>query len=171
MEWSRSRGANRKPLPVFIQRLLVSLILLPFGLAAIALGGVIYAAVITLILALAAWEYIHLLRAGGYKPAGVLVLAGVVLLVVGRGVSGFESGPVMLSLLVLASMTYHLVAYECGRNESATDFALTLAGPLYLGWIGAYLISLRQLPEGEWWLLVALPSVWLADSGAYLIGK
>ena len=33
----------------------------------------------------------------------------------------------MISLLILASMTYHLVAYERGRDQAGTDFAVTLA--------------------------------------------
>jgi phosphatidate cytidylyltransferase len=42
---------------------------------------------------------------------------------------------------------------------------------MYLGWLGAYFISLRQLPEGLWWVLMALPVVWIADSFAYLVGS
>ncbi len=30
---------------------------------------------------------------------------------------------------------------------------------------------MRDLPQGQWWVLTALPAVWLADSGAYLIGR
>ena len=33
------------------------------------------------------------------------------------------------------------------------------------------MLSLRALPNGLWWLWVTLPAVWLADSGAYFIGK
>ena len=77
----------------------------------------------------------------------------------------------MLSLLILAAMTYHLVAYERGQDQSGTDFAITLSGIFYLGWIGAYLISLRDLPDGIWWVLLVLPAVWIADSGAYFIGR
>jgi phosphatidate cytidylyltransferase len=51
------------------------------------------------------------------------------------------------------------------------DFGVTLGGVFYLGWIGAYLVSLRLLPEGKWWILLALPAVWIADSGAYLVGS
>jgi phosphatidate cytidylyltransferase len=68
-------------------------------------------------------------------------------------------------------MAYHLVAFEHGRDKSASDFTITLGGVLYLGWIGAYLISLRSLPDGMWWVLLVLPAVWLADGGAYFIGK
>ena len=77
----------------------------------------------------------------------------------------------MASLLILAAMAFHLVAYERGRDQAGTDFGVTLAGVFYLGWIGAYLISLRNLEDGLWWVLTVLPAVWLADSGAYLIGS
>jgi phosphatidate cytidylyltransferase len=46
-----------------------------------------------------------------------------------------------------------------------------LSGIFYIGWLGAYLISLRELPDGLWWILLVLPSVWLADSGAYFVGR
>jgi phosphatidate cytidylyltransferase len=124
-----------------------------------------------LIIGLAAWEYVKLFRAGGLQPAGFLVIGGGVLLVLGRAWNGFDSATWMVSLLILAAMTWHLLAYERGREQAGTDFGVTLGGVFYLGWIGAYLISLRQLPEGQWWLLTALPACWLADSGAYLVGS
>jgi phosphatidate cytidylyltransferase len=156
---------------MLIKRLLVTIVLLPIGLAVIALGGVAYSGLITLIMALAAWEYIQLFRAGGLKPAGILVVAGAALLVIGRAWNGFESASWLISLLILASMTYHLGSYERGRNPSGTDFGVTLAGILYIGWLGAYLVSLRNLPDGEWWVLLALPSVWMTDTGAFVIGS
>jgi phosphatidate cytidylyltransferase len=33
------------------------------------------------------------------------------------------------------------------------------------------LISVRNLPEGQWWLLLILPAVWFADSAAYIVGS
>jgi phosphatidate cytidylyltransferase len=100
-----------------------------------------------------------------------LVIGGIGALVVGRAVNGFFSSPWIISLLVLLSLTYHLVAYERGRGQAGTDFCVTLGGIFYIGWIGAYFISLRALPQGKWWLLLVLPSVWMADAGAYFIGK
>jgi phosphatidate cytidylyltransferase len=42
---------------------------------------------------------------------------------------------------------------------------------VYLGWVGSYLITLRNLPNGGWWLMVVLMCVWLNDTGAYMIGS
>ena len=156
---------------MFIKRIAVTLVLLPVGLAAIHWGGWAYALLIAVFLGLAAWEFVQIYRLSGFAPSAALVTGGTLVLLAGRYWDGFESSPLLLSLAALASMAYHLWAYERGRDQAAADFAITIAGFLYLGWIGSYLLSLRSLPEGEWWTLVVLPAVWLADSGAYFIGK
>lgn len=156
---------------MLISRLLVVIVLMPVGLALVIIGGTPYTLLVALFMGLASWEYVNLFRAGGLQPAGVLIPGGAVLIVIGRAVNGFESAPWIVSLLILASMTYHLVAYERGRDHSGTDFGITLGGAFYVGWLGAYLISLRNLPEGKWWILLVLPAVWLADTGAYFIGR
>ncbi len=156
---------------MLVKRTIVTLILLPIGLILIHLGGPLYAGFIALILGLAAWEYGRMMRAGGLKPASVLVISGAVLIAITRAYNGFESAGWVISLILLISLIFHLVEYERGQTQSATDFGVTVGGALYLGWIGAYLISVRFLPEGKWWLLVVLPAVWFADTGAYLVGS
>ena len=156
---------------MLLKRVLVVIVLLPVGVVLILFGGVPYAVMIALILSLAAREFVQLFRAGDIQPASVLVLLGTLALVISRYLVECDSVDWLLSLLVLSSMAYHLVAFERGRDKAGSDFGVTLAGILYFGWIGAYLISLRELPEGQWWVLVVLPAVWLADSGAYFIGR
>jgi phosphatidate cytidylyltransferase len=152
-------------------RVLVAVILLPIGLGVIYLGGWIFTAFIALILGLAAWEFADLFRKSGFQPATVIMVAGAVLLAGGRFLDGFESASWIFTLLILTSMAYHLVAYERGRDQSGTDFTITLSGTLYLGWLGAYLISLRALPAGAWLIWLVLLAVFLADSAAYFIGR
>ena len=134
-------------------------------------GGHVFTGLIALIMVLAAREYVALFKISGQNPSRILVMAGVLLIVLGRAYFGFEGGGLIVSLLLLASMAHHLFEYERGQDQAGTDFGVTVAGFLYLGWIGAYLISVRALPAGEWWLLLILLDVWLADSGAYLVGS
>ncbi len=159
---------------MLLQRSLVVFTLLPLGLAAIYLGGWFYWIAMGLFLFLAAREYGIMFRNSGHRPAIPLIALGTAALLLDRALYQFAHAAVLLSALVLFSMLYHLIDYERGGEHPGTDFGITLGGILYLGWIGAYLISLRNLNnglDGRWWTLIALMGVWLADIGAYLIGK
>ncbi len=157
------------------QRLLVTLILLPTGITLITIGGIPFFVLILLFLGLAAWEYAALFRAGGFRPQVWVMIAGVAAVLLGRFLNA-ETGPfawdsLILSLLVILVMVAHLVDYERGASFSGTDFAITVSGIVYLGFLGGYLLPLRYLPDGLWWFLTVLPALWFADSGAYFVGK
>ena len=152
------------------KRLLVAIVLIPLGVGLIAIGGLPFGLFIMLVLGVAAWEYWNLYRLSGFAPSLVLVIGGVLVI----ALAAFFCPDYIIHCIVglsLAAMTYHLVDYERGRDKAAVDFGITLGGMLYLGLIGSYLISLRNLPDGKWWLMLVLPSVWLADSGAFIIGS
>ncbi|MBN2257717.1 MAG: phosphatidate cytidylyltransferase [Anaerolineaceae bacterium] len=156
---------------MLVKRLIVAIILIPIGVALINLGGWPLTLFIALLLGLAAWEYCVLFINAGYRPAAILVITGVLALVITRFISGFAYQDLILTIMVLAAMSYHLIAYEKGVNTAAIDFTITLGGVAYLGVLGAHLISLRTLPEGLWWFMLVMPVAWLADSGAYFIGS
>jgi phosphatidate cytidylyltransferase len=152
-------------------RIAIALLLLPVVLWVIGIGGWVFALAVAFVLGLCAAEYVLLFRRIGARASMPLVVGGAVAMALTRAWGGFDPAPLVLAALCLLALTWHLVDYERGAPASGTDFALTLGGALYLGWIGSYLISLRDLPDGEWWFLTALPSVWLADSAAYSIGR
>jgi len=152
-------------------RLAVILLLVPFGFWVIASGGWLYAVVIAAIMGQAASEFSDLFRNRGHRPARALMVAGVLVLVFSRFFFDFRYSSMLLSILLLASMAWHELDYERGAPNSATDFAITLTGILYVGWLGSYLISLRQLENGTWWVMLMFAGIWLADGVAYLIGS
>ena len=153
-----------------IKRVLAALALAAIGFPAIIVGGVFYSALIILLLGIAAWEFGRVFRAAGYNASEPILVGGVVLLLILRAYLP-EQAVAGLTLLALAAMVWHLIGYENGRDQAATDFSVTIAGIVYLGWVGAYLIDIRQLQNGLWWLLLVLPAVWLADTMAYFIGS
>jgi len=153
------------------QRVLVAVILLPIGIALIMAGGLAYLVMVAFFVAAAAREYTQMFTTLGRRPAAVLTVAGALALVLSRFLAGFRYDVHLIAALTLLALVYHLGDYERGAAESGTDFAISLTGMLYLGFFGAYLISLRQLENGAWWVILALSIVWVADSGAYFIGK
>jgi phosphatidate cytidylyltransferase len=152
------------------KRLLVTIILLPIGVAVIQLGGLAYAITIAIILGLAGWEFGRLFKTSGEKPVTGLIIAAGALLPLSQAFLNFEISIGIFVLLVLAAMVIGLVRYESGDNRAATGFAITASGLVYIGWIGSYLVSLRQVTDGSWWVLTILPTVWMADAGAMFIG-
>lgn len=153
------------------ERVLVALALLIVSLLFVFLGGWAFTAYLTVILSISAWEYAHIFQTGGYAPSRPLLTIGVALLILSRAAFGLTISAGLLGLFTLVSMTLHLIAYERGTESAALDFVIGLGGLLYLGWVGGYLLSLRQLPEGQWWILLVVPIVAIGDSGAYFIGR
>jgi phosphatidate cytidylyltransferase len=100
-----------------------------------------------------------------------LIVAGTALLVAAEQYPWLNPAGVLPVLMVLAAIVWHLVDYERGAQMSGTDFTITLGGIFYLGGLGRYFVALRVGPDGLWWLLTVLGSVFLADTGAYTFGR
>jgi len=168
---------------MLIKRTITTLVLAAIGIPVIILGGPYYSALITFFLVVAAWEYGRMFTKVGYKVPGALLIGCVVLIAVVRELLmdpaaaalriNFppELATAALTFSVFAAMTWHLFDYEKGRDRAASDFAVTTAGILYMGWIGSYLIDLRNMSGGLWWLVIVLPTIWLTDMGAYFVGS
>ncbi len=153
-----------------LKRISTALVLAAIGFPAIYYGGIFFWAIIVLLLAIAAWEYFNLMRAANYQPAAKLGIAGVFFLALTRiYFPPYESAT--LILFVFLTMGYHLFAFEQGRDNAAGDFAVTLTGIIYLGWMGSYLIKLRELPNGVYWFSIVLPIIWFTDTGAFFVGR
>lgn len=163
------------------KRTITALALLLIAMPAVLLGGVWFFLLISFFIVLASWEYVQMFRAVKMQPAAWITVGGTFLLLAMRSHSvmdllfpSAEFSPhwaeLILTCLTLVAMAVHLFAFERGRDQAALDFVITVGGFIYLGWIGAYLVDLRELPNGGWWLMLVLPTVWMADSSAYMIG-
>ena len=152
------------------KRLITTLVIALAGVPAILFGGIFYYVVIGIFVVGAAWEYVHLFRAVKFEPQMHITMGGVALITFTRMFFPSFAQPA-LTASILVAMAYHLIMYERGRNQSALDFAVTVGGITYIGWLGAYLLDLRNLPEGGWWFMLVMFCVWAGDSGAYSIGR
>jgi len=152
-----------------LRRTLTALGLAAVGLPAIIYGGVFYYLLIAIVLAGSAWEYVRLYRAVRYEPNEIVTIGGVLVIATARFFFARLAIP-LFALFVLLAMVVHILSYERGRDQAGVDFAVTVAGIVYLGWLGSYLLDLRFLPGGLWWLMIVLPIVWGADTGGYSIG-
>ncbi len=74
----------------------------------------------------------------------------------------------VLTVVVLGSL---LIDLWHRSPQPASDWALTLAGALYLGWLLGHFVRLRDLPNGLAWLTLGILVVWAEDISAYFAGR
>jgi phosphatidate cytidylyltransferase len=153
------------------QRIKAALIFVPLVLILMYLGGWVFNLFFTIILLAAGYEYAKLFRIKGFKLFLPLILAGILLILIQRWFFTHQYIEYLVSILIFLTVLIALIQYESGDVNAALNFALHLSGIFYIGWIGAFMIVLRAIPDGRGWMLTALPATWLADSGAYFIGR
>ncbi len=153
------------------KRLIVVIIIIPIGVGFIAAGGWYFTGLIMALLGLASWEFWRMYQAGGLSPAIGIMLPSVLALAGARHIWQFEYSDLILAAAIITAMVLHTLRFSEGTRSQAIDFTITLGGILYVGWLGSYLISIRDLPGGQWWLLLTIPAIGFGDAGAYFIGS
>ncbi|HZY42834.1 MAG TPA: phosphatidate cytidylyltransferase [Anaerolineae bacterium] len=151
-------------------RTISAFILLPIAIGLIWLGGAPFTIALSVLLGVAAYEFNQLVRQGDH-PHRAPLLFSLALVALSEADALYPHLGLLrpgIALILIASLAWQL---RHRQAEPTVDWALAIAGGLYLGIAGAHFILLRQLPDGERWLLLTLTGTWLADSGAYLIGS
>ena len=118
------------------RRLITSLGLAFIGLPAVIFGGIFYFLLMGTFIIGATWEYVQLFRATKLEPQIYITVGGVTLIAIARMFFPQYALPVF-EAAILAALAYHLIAYERGRDQAALDFSITVAGLVYIGWIGS----------------------------------
>jgi phosphatidate cytidylyltransferase len=158
-------------------RLVSGLLFIPLLVFLARAGGVAFVAFVGLQVTLGLIEFYRMVRAKGDTPFTVLgVLAGLGILAVAYR-PNLVPGDVLASgaaLLLLA-----LALRRPGGGRRIEDMATTLFGVVWIAWLSAHLVRLRELPwsagtgydEGARYVLLAFFLTWSCDTGAYTAGR
>ena len=123
------------------------------------------------------FEFYQMMRARGLRPYRRLGIgSGLALLWVCWRPSTPHVGFLVTSVLLL------VLGLELRRPEAhrrVEDIAVTCFGVLYVGWLSAHLVLLRELPwragthyeDGMRYVLLAFLLTWSCDTGAYAVGR
>ena len=153
---------------MFLTRVLSALILTPIVVGLIWIGGWPLSILLLIFLSLAAIEFAQVMRRGGFEPPVFFTITLIIISIADVLYPNVQLLRPAIAFVLISSLTWQLFK----RTGTPTvNWALALIGGLYLGFAGAHFILLRQLPNGERWLLLSLAGTWLADSGAYLVGS
>jgi phosphatidate cytidylyltransferase len=151
-------------------RVLSAVVLLPVVAVVVYFGGWLFAVVMAVVAGLAGYEFYQLLRKAEFAPnipLGLLMIAALVLSAAQPALERWAAPA--LTLLLMLSLVWHML--QKARPAPGSDWMTTVAGALYLGWLCSRFVALRQLPNGMYWLILALVSTWITDSAAYFVGR
>lgn len=153
-------------------RLITAIIILPSAILAVALGGWWLLAFYGTAMLLAAYEYYFMTRQAGYHPLwipGLVLIAALFFNASLRPALGYDFAPLLLVVTLALPPLWELTRRE--HKGFLADWALTVLGVLYIGFIGSYMFALRNLENGTQLLFISLLATWLTDIFAYVGGR
>jgi phosphatidate cytidylyltransferase len=77
--------------------------------------------------------------------------------------------PLLLTSSIVLSLIW-LLRYST-KGTAFINWAWTIAGILYIGWLSSHLVALRGLDTGRDWVFLALFATFGSDSAAFFIGR
>lgn len=153
-------------------RVISSCVLVPVIVGTALYGGFPFLAVVLIICGISAWEFGRIFdHHDGIRTPLILLVLSVMLLILARYFIGIAASHRTLTFCIMAAMLCGTVLCEKEVPKSALSFVVLTTGMVYIGWLGGYMISLRQLPDGAVKFLMVMCMVWINDVGAFTVGK
>ena len=156
-------------------RVLSAAVLIPLVAGLVYAGGWILAAALWIVAVRAAYEMFHLFQDAGYRPSlAASALAMAAFLVAARFPDLHLTG-LALTVAVIGTLIWQMLRPPDGQPTQS--WALTLGAALWLGWLIAHFVLLRDLSPafglgaGTRWLVLMFLVTWINDSAAYFVGK
>lgn len=150
------------------RRILSASVLIPVVGGAVYLGGPWLAMVVGGAALVAGYEFYGLLRRRSYAPSTWSGLLLIALLLLGAYQPQWPVIRPAVAGVLMLTLGWQL--FQAHSPTPMADWALTLSGGMYLGWLMGHFLLLRAASGGLRWLALALLSTWICDSGAYFIG-
>ena len=160
---------RRETISLLRTRILSALVLIPIVGWVVWAGGWWLFAAVLLVAGLAGYEFSQLMRRGDHIPSTVFSLAIIGMFALDAQLPSLGIAKPGLTGILILSISWQL--FQSQRKSPVTDWALTITGGLYVGWLSAYIIHLRALPDGRIWTALALLITWGNDTAAYFVGS
>jgi phosphatidate cytidylyltransferase len=161
---------------VLLQRTIVTIVCIPIVVAVVWFGEP-WVTLLTAAWGLGAtWEFYQIIRRSkGLAPMRTFGLIWVLLFIISphAGSIAFFQKFQPPSLLLTAAVIVPLIIllWRKGKENAFINWAWTIGGILYIGWLLSYFVLLRQIDNGRGWLFLALFCTFSSDIFAFLLGR
>ena len=150
-------------------RILTAVVGLPLLIAIIWFGEPWFTILIAAMSALAGWEFYRM--AGGLRvqPITYFGIAWILLLIVSPHCPYPPTLPFLITSAIVVSLIWLL--FRRPSDQAFPNWAWTMAGILYIGWMLSYWVQLRGLEDGRELVFLAMFTTFASDTSAFFIGR
>lgn len=162
-------------------RWLTAAIAIPIVLLFAWFGGWLAFVAVAVVMSVGMYELHFMLRHAGYQPLFLVSLGLGGLFLIAAMFPAHQLLILELGISMLLMLSFCWFFFRRELSGSITDWALTLASALYLGWPTSSFLLVRgsvscrfsplMIPPGAWWLLTTLLGVWGFDAAAFFAGR
>lgn len=149
-----------------IARILTSFVGIPLVIAVIVIGNPLLKYVMMAVSLVAIYEFFHVVKTQN-KPMELIGYGAIVLQYLGMS-RVMEAYPIFIALILLICLLVLVLSYP---KYSIIDVALTIFPIVYVGLLFSFMILLRDVPQGAFWIWLIALSAWGSDTFAYFTGK
>jgi phosphatidate cytidylyltransferase len=161
------------------KRVITTLVIIPLPFAAIWFGEPWFTVLMVVVAVLGVMEFYRLAIASGASPLTCIGAVLTLLFIVSRNpdllsflAPHFDPGlliPVLLMLAIALPMFWIFIRMRSGA--AFVNWAWTLGGILYVGWLLSHLVSLRGMADGMSWVFFVILANAASDTAAFFIGR
>jgi phosphatidate cytidylyltransferase len=177
LTWNSATSSALKENRSFRLRFLMGLVFIPLLVYLAHLGGYYFLAFVDFILFMGMVEFYRMMRRMGYRPYRAIGIGTTLVLTWYIYFRSELYADFLLTAALILIATLEL--FREGEKFSVSHLAVTILGVLYVGWLGAHFVYLRELPlkvgteygEGTRYVLLPFFLGWTSDTAAYLGGR
>jgi len=151
------------------QRTLTAVIGLPIFIVVIWFGNPWFTIFMAIIAVLGSIEFNRMANHNKIQPIAYFGTAIIFILTISPYYPDFITKPLILTAAILISLIWLLFSYK--KEGSFNNWALIMAGILYLGWTLSYWTELRDIEYGKEWVFWGILTIMASDTSAFFIGK
>lgn len=155
----------------FTQRLVTSLVLAPFVLVLVVLGGVPFTLAVAFAAVVASLEFYVLAENRPEQGSALVGTPTVLALTLVYHAGQPQYWPVVVGMGIALTLIIEFIRHPNESRRNLRQLLMTLFGVLYVGFPAAFLVAIRGFQDGLMWMLLVLALTWGTDIMAYLGGR
>jgi len=157
----------------FIKRTVTTIIGIFLAFLLIFWEGFPFFIVVTIIALLGLKELYSIANKQGYKPSYIL---GTMLILYFIFISVYDvySLNCYIDNIIITSfiiLSFIIQLFRKDFSKVLAEISITIFGSIYLGYLLSFMIKIKDLPNGNYYLISLFIVTWVNDIGAYLIGS